>query len=98
MPMSLAGTARCRITGGRGDGWQRRGAGIMLLAGLLVALMVVAAVRDRRLPGDATAAPVPRSPRVGDCIQQNPHDRGADLYPAKTPLAALRSGFGRGRC
>jgi hypothetical protein len=63
-----------------------------VLAALLVLLIVVAAVRDRRLPGEPSAAPVPAARRVGDCVQENPHDRGADLYPAKAPLAALRSG------
>ena len=92
MPMSLVGTDRGRTTGVRADGRQRRGAGIIVLAGLLVLLIVVAAVRGRRLPGEPTAAPVPAAPRVGDCIQENPHDRGADLYPAKAPLASLRSG------
>lgn len=92
MPMSLAGTARGRTTGVRA-GRQRRGAGIIVLAGLLVTLLGVAAVRDPRLPGNPTAAPVPAAPRVGDCIQENPHDRGsADLYRVKAPLAALRSG------
>src|SRR6478735_8333781 len=92
MPMSLVGTDRGRTTGVRADGRRRRGAGIIVLAGLLVLLIVVAAVRGRWLPGEPTAAPVPAAPRVGDCIQENPHDRGADLYRVKTPLAALRSG------
>ena len=70
------GTDRGRTTGVRA-GRQRRGAGIIVLAGLLVTLIVVAAVRDRRLPGNPTAAPVPAAPRVGDCIQENPHDRAA---------------------
>jgi len=92
MQTSMTGAARGRAAGVRAAGWRRRGAGITVLAALLVLLIVVAAVRDRRLPGDPTAAPVPAAPRVGDCIQENPHDRGADLYLTKAPLAALRSG------
>ena len=92
MPTSTVDADRDRATGVRADGWQRRGAGIIVLAALLVVLIVVAAVRDRRLPGEPTAAPVAAAPQVGDCIQEDPHDRGADLYPAKTPFAALRSG------
>jgi hypothetical protein len=92
MPTSTADAARGRATGVRGDGWQRRGAGIIVLAALLVVLIVVAAVRDRRLPGEPTAAPVAAAPQVGDCIQEDPHGRDPDLYPAKTPFAALRSG------
>lgn len=73
-------------------GWLRRCAGLAVLALLVVVLVVVAAVRGRVVRGDPTAPPVAAAPQVGDCILENPHDRGADLYPITTPLAALRSG------
>src|SRR6476469_5583031 len=87
-----AGPAGDQAEGIRVDTWRRRGAGMAPLTALLAALIVVAAVRGRVVPGDPTAQPVPAPPLVGDCILENPQDRGADLYPSKTPFATLRSG------
>lgn len=69
-----------------------RRVGMLLLAVVMVLLIWAAAVHGRGLPGEPTAAPVPAAPRVGDCIQVNPHDRAAELYPAAAPLPVLRSG------
>jgi hypothetical protein len=76
----------------------RRGTGITVLAALLVVLIGLAAVRGHRtLSGEATAAPIPAAPQIGDCIQQDPAAQGADLYPNGAPLAVLGIGSCTGR-
>ena len=97
MPTSTAGADHGSAAGAREAGWWPRGAGITVLAGLLVVLIVLVAIHGRRLSGDPMAAPVPGAPRVGDCIQQDPYDRGADLYPDAAPLPALGIGGCSGR-
>jgi hypothetical protein len=66
----------------------RRVAGSAVLGGVLLVLVVVAAVRGRTVAGQPTAPPVQAAPQVGDCVLQNPHDLGAGLYD----LPALRTG------
>lgn len=81
--------------GGLGTGSDpfRRGAGLALLAGLLLLLGVLAGVRGRVVSGDPTAAPVAAAPQLGDCITENPHTRGIDAQALTAPLPSLRTGF-----
>src|SRR6478752_4726733 len=96
MPTSTAGVDAGAdndpVIGARDAGRGRRGAGITVLGGLLVVLIVLAATHGRRLSGDPTAAPVPAAPQIGDCIQEDPYDRERDLYPDAAPLPALGIG------
>lgn len=65
-----------------------------LLASLLLLLGVLAGIRGRVVSGDPTATPVAAAPQVGDCVTENPHTRGSDLYMVTftTPLPSLRTG------
>src|SRR6478736_9831770 len=66
----------------------RRVAGAAVLAGVLLVIVLVAAVRGRTVAGQPTAPPIQAAPQAGDCVLQNPHDLGAALYN----LPALRTG------
>src|SRR6478609_4621320 len=66
----------------------RRLAGAAVLAGVLLVIVLVAAVRGHTVAGQPDAPPIQPAPQVGDCVLQNPHDLGAGLYD----LPALRTG------
>jgi len=68
----------------------------VLLAAVVIVLAVAAGVRERVVPGDPTALPVPAAPQEGDCIQENPLAI-ADLFPVTGPLPALRNSGCAGR-
>jgi hypothetical protein len=67
----------------------RAAAGFGLLAGALLLIVIVAAVRGRMVPGQATAEPVTPPPQVGDCVTQDPNALGADLYTWTTVLPSV---------
>jgi len=46
---------------------------------VLLAVVVVAAVRGRVVAGEPVAEPIGAPPQVGDCAVENPHDLGAAL-------------------
>jgi hypothetical protein len=92
MPTSPTGADHDPALGAREAGGRRRWTGITVLACLLVVVIVLAAVHGRRLPGDPRAAPIPGTPQIGDCVQEDPYDPGRDLYPGAAPLPALRIG------
>ena len=66
----------------------RRLAGSAVLTGVLLVIVVVAAVRGHTLAGQPIAPPIQAAPHVGDCVTENPHALGAGLYD----LPALRTG------
>jgi len=57
----------------------RRLAGSVVVVGVLLAVMIVAAVRGQSVAGHPTAPPIPAPPQVGDCVTENPNDLGAGL-------------------
>ena len=65
----------------------RRLAGATMLVGVLVVLMVVAAIRGHTAAGRPAAQPVKAAPQVGDCLTENPHDPGFNIFD----LPALRT-------
>jgi len=60
-------------------GNNRLALGIVMMAGVLLLIVVVAAVRGRLVPGQASAQPSLPPPQVGDCVTENPNALGADL-------------------
>ena len=65
----------------------RRLAGSAVLVGVLVLLVVVAAIRGHTVAGQPTAQPIKAAPQVGDCLTENPHDPGYNIFD----LQALRT-------
>ena len=70
------------------DQMPRRLLGAAVLAGVLLVIVVVAGVRGRTVAGEPTAQPIKAAPQVGDCVTENPHDLGANLFD----LPALPTG------
>ena len=66
--------------------------GVGLVAGALLLILMLAAVRGRMVPGQASAQPSTPPPRAGDCVTQDPKDRGADLYTWTTVLPTVATG------
>lgn len=64
----------------RADHVPRRLLGSTVLAGALLLIVIVAAVRGHTLAGEPVAQPIKAAPEVGDCVTENPHDLGTDLY------------------
>ena len=64
----------------RADPVPRRLLGSAVLVGVLLLMVIVAAVRGHTVAGDPVAQPIKSAPEVGDCVTENPHDLGADLY------------------
>ncbi len=57
----------------------RRLAGSAVLVGVLLVIVVVAAVRGQTVAGQSIAQPVKAAPQVGDCVTENPQSPGIDL-------------------
>src|SRR6478672_616575 len=77
-----------RVPPRHADWVRRRLAGSMVLTGVLLVIVVVAAVRGHTVAGQPIAPPIQAAPHVGDCVTENPHALGAGLYD----LPALRTG------
>lgn len=65
----------------------RRLLGSALLAGVLLMIVLVAAIRGHTVGGEPVAQPVKAAPQVGDCVTDNPNDPGVELFN----LPALRT-------
>jgi hypothetical protein len=57
----------------------RRLAGLAVLVGVLMLIMVVAAVRGHTVVGEAVAQPVKAAPQIGDCVLEEPGRLGVNL-------------------
>ena len=62
------------------DQMTRRLLGAAVLTGVLLVIVVVAGVRGRTVAGEPTAQPIKAAPQAGDCVTENPHDLGANLF------------------
>ena len=58
----------------------RRLAGVVVLAAVVVAIVVVGSIRGRIIAGDAVAEPIEPPPQIGDCLTEDPNDLGDALY------------------
>ena len=70
----------------------RAAVGVGLVAGALLLVLILAAVRGRMVPGQGTAQPSTPPPQVGDCVIENPNDLGADLYTWTAVLPSVSTG------
>ena len=67
----------------------RAAVGLGMVAGALVLIVIVAAVRGRMVPGRATSQPVTPPTQVGDCVTEDPNALGADLYTWTSVLPSV---------
>jgi len=91
-----------RRKGGRGGvitsvfcqwvGMNRVALGVGVVAGVLLLIVIGAAVRGRMVPGQGTARPSTPPPQTGDCVTEDPNDLGADLYTWTTVLPSVSTG------
>ena len=70
----------------------RAAVGVELVAGALLLILILAAVRGRMVPGEATAQPSTPPPQAGDCVTEDSKDLGADLYTWTTVSTGLCTG------
>jgi len=70
----------------------RAALGVGLVAGALLLILILAPVRGRMVPGQATAQPSTPPPQAGDCVTEDPKDLGADLYSWTTVLPTVSTG------
>jgi len=60
-----------------------------VVAGALLLIVMVAAVRGRMVPGQASVQPSTPPPQVGDCVTEDPNAPGAHLYSCTTMSPAV---------